>query len=191
MKLAICLASLSLASCAAVQTKIPAQDSSAARANRISLYLGQRDLDEGDWSPVDEQATFGVEFAQEKPGSMVGWEVGLMGSSDDDTVAGFDVTGSTSELYGGVRKSFGEGVVRPYVGGGLAFINGKVDVSGVGDDDDSSAAGYAHGGIDLAVSEVVHLGLDLRLLFGSDITLFGVNGDADYGQLALVLGFAF
>ena len=191
MKLAISLASLSLASCAAVQAGAAAPETSAGRENRITLYFGQRSLDEDDWSPIEDQPTFGVEFAQEKPGSAIGWEIGLMGSYDDDTVAGFDVEGSTSELYGGVRKSFLEGSVHPYVGGGLAFINGSVEVSGVGDDDDSSPAAYAHGGVDFAVSELVHLGLDLRVLFGSELTIGGVDGDADYGQLALTLGFAF
>lgn len=191
MKLALCLAFLGLTSCAAVHSGVPAQDSPAARDNRISLYLGQRSLDEDDWSPVEDQPTFGIEFSQERAGSVVGWEVGLMGSTDDDTLGGFDVEGSTSELYGGVRKSFLEGALHPYVGGGLSFINGEVKVSGVGSDDDSSVAGYAHGGIDWAVSELIHLGLDLRLLFGSDLDIAGSSGDADYGQLALFIGFAF
>ena len=190
MKLALCLASLSLASCAALPSGSPVQDPSAARENRISLYLGQRNLDEDDWAPVDEQATFGLEFSQERLGSAIGWEVGLMGSADDDDVAGLDVEVTTGELYGGVRKTFGDGVVHPYVGGGLALINLKADVSGVGDDDDGSAAGYAHGGVAFAVSESFFLGLDLRLLFGSDVTIAGFDSDADYGQLALLLGWS-
>ena len=34
-------------------------------------------------------------------------------------------------------------------------------------------------------------GLDLRFLFGSDLELGNVDTDADYGQLAFFLGFAF
>lgn len=192
MKLALCLATLLLVSCAAVQSGAPpaASASPAVRENHISFYLGQRNLDEDDWSPVDEQVTLGVEFSQQKPGDMVGWEVGLMGSNDKDHIAGTDVEVSTGEVYGGLRKTFGTGSFRPYIGGGLSFIHLDADVTGIGDDDDSSAAGYVHGGVAFALSESFFLGLDLRVLFGSDLEIAGFDTDADYGQLALVLGVA-
>jgi hypothetical protein len=192
MKLAICVASLLLVSCAAVQSGAPTVASAppAVRENHISLYAGQRNLDEDDWSPVDEQLTIGVEFSQEQPENMIGWEVGFMGSNDKDHISGTEVEVSTGEVYGGIRKTFGTGVVRPYVGGGLAFIHLDADVTGIGDDDDSSAAGYVHGGVAFALSESFFLGLDLRVLFGSDLEIAGFDTDADYGQLALVLGVA-
>ena len=133
----------------------------------------------------------GFEYVREPAGSPVGFEVGIMGSKDDDDIAGTDVTGSTRELYAGVHKTFGSDVVRPYVGAGLSYINAKIDVDGFGDDDDSSFAAYLHGGVDFDVTESFYLGLDARFLFGSDLTVAGFDTDADYGQLALVLGFAF
>lgn len=163
----------------------------ADRGSRVTVYLGQRSLDEGDWAPVEDQATFGVEFAREPAGSTIGWEIGLLGSADETTVAGFDVEATTGELYGGVRKTFGSGVARPYVGGGLSFINAEVDVSGLGSFDDSSPAAYAHAGISFDVTPSFFLGLDLRLLLGSDMTIGGISGDADYTQLAVHLGWAF
>jgi hypothetical protein len=113
-----------------------------------------------------------------------------MGSSDDDDIGGVDAEASTGEIYGGVRKSFGEDVVRPYVGAGLSFINAEAELGGV-DDDDSSGAVYVHGGIAFAVSESFFLGIDLRFLMGSDIDIFGSDADADYGQLAFMMGFGF
>lgn len=192
VKIAAFIALMTLASCAAVPTSTsPTQTSNELHDNRVSLYLGQRSLDEDDYAPVDKQATLGVEYARETAGSVIGWEVGLMASGDEDDVGGFNVKGSTGELYGGIHKSFGTGTVRPYVGAGLAYIGSKVEVSGVGDDDDSSAAGYAHAGVTFDLGPSFFLGLDARLLFGSDLEIAGVNTDADYGQLALVLGFAF
>jgi hypothetical protein len=189
MKIIAAGLTLILASCSAVA---PAEQvGSSARDNRISLYLGQRNLDEDDYSPVDEQPTFGVEFAHESAGSPVGFEVGIMGSKDDGSDSGFDLEASTRELYAGVKKTFGSDVVRPYVGGGLSFINSKVEVSGVGDDDDSSLAAYLHGGVGFQVSDAIVLGVDLRFLFGSDITLAGFDTDADYAQLAVFFGFGF
>lgn len=198
MKSRICLMILAavLSACTAVTpSAVPssaAQElTSAEKSNRVSLYLGQRDLDKDDYDPVDEQGTIGLEYAHEPPGSPVGFEVGVMGSRSKEHAGGFEVEGKTGELYGGIRKSFGSDVVRPYIGAGIALINSKVDVSGAGDDDDSSAAGYAHAGINFDITPSFGIGLDLRFLFGSDMTIAGVDTDADYGQLALVLGFAF
>jgi opacity protein-like surface antigen len=188
MKLAIALALVSLTACAAQSTSEP---QAAAKENRIAVYLGQRTLDRGDWDPVEEQPTAGIEYVRETAGMPVGLEVGLMGSSDDDEIAGTDVTGSTVEFYAGIRKTFGYGLVRPYLGIGLAHIDAKVDVDGVGDEDDSSFAGYAHGGIDFDVTQSFFVGLDVRALFFSAIEIGSENGDADYVQLALRLGFAF
>src|SRR5262245_27319290 len=137
-----------LASCSAVAPAT--QDTASWRDNRISLYLGQRNLDEDDWSPVDEQATIGIEYSRETAGSPIGFEVGFMASGDDDEEAGHDFEGATAELYGGVRKTFGQDVVRPYIGGGLSFITAAADIEGPiidDDDDDSSIAAYVHGGI--------------------------------------------
>ena len=194
MRLISAVFPLLLAACSAVPYS-GSQDAgggaTASRDNRLSIYLGQRNLDQDDYAPVDEQAMIGVEFARETAGSLVGWEVGVMGSSDEGSVAGFDVTGNTAEIYGGVRKTFGSGSVRPYVGGGLSVINSEVEVSGSGSADDESLAGYAHLGVSVDVTEAFFLGLDLRVLFGSDLSIAGVNTDADYGQLALFLGWGF
>ena len=69
----------------------------------------------------------GLEFSQERPGSAVGWELGLMASGDESTSSGIDVEGATAEVYGGVRKSFGSGSLRPVIGGGLSAIAAAVE----------------------------------------------------------------
>lgn len=191
MKTAVSILLLALASCAAAPSPAVQEMTSAERANRISLYVGQRDLDHHDYDPVDDQGTVGLEYAHERPGSVVGFEVGAMGSRDDEHESGLDFKGRTGEVYAGLRKSFGSDVVRGYFGAGVSYIQSKVEVEGIGDDDDTSLAGYVHGGITADVSSSMYLGLDLRFLFASDMTIAGVETDADYGQLALVLGFAF
>jgi len=152
-------------------------------------------LDTGDWEPVEDQPTFGLEYSNENPAQSIGWEIGFMASEEDDNIGAFDVEGSTSELYGGIRKSFEtEGAVRPYLGGGLALITaeGEVALGGLSaSEDDSSPALYLHGGIAFDVSDAFFIGVDLRILTGSDITFGEYDGDADYTQLAIVLGFGF
>ena len=194
MKLALGLLFSSLAACAAVPqgspTPIPGHDE-PTRDNRVFLYLGQRELDEDEWSPVEEQATIGLEYVREPYESAVGFEVGIMGSGDDDDIGGIDVEAETGEIYGGVHKTFGEDVLRPYVGAGLSFIKLEADAAGVGEDDDASAAFYAHGGLLIAASEAFFVGLDLRFLVGSDLELAGIDTDADYAQLAILIGVGF
>lgn len=198
-KLALGLASLLFASCASVvhnsvqesAPSSPAPSPTRSHENRVAIYLGQRGLDKDDYEPVEDQATFGIEFVHEAVGGDVGFEFGLMGSSDESSAAGFDIEGTTGELYGGLRKTFGESVVRPYIGGGLSFIASEFEIVGVNKDDDASAALYAHGGVSIDVSESFFVGLDLRVLFGSDMEIFGVSTDADYTQLALVAGVSF
>jgi hypothetical protein len=172
------------------------------RSSKFDVYLGVRSLDGDDWSPVEEQGTIGLEFVHEAPGSPVGFEIALFASGDTkDNVAvpgggTVDVRGRTSELAIGIRKTFGSEAsgVHPYVGGGLAAIKAefKGSVGGLSsEDDDGSGALYLHGGIDFDVGPSFFLGIDLRFLGGSDVTLFGENGTADYGQLALVFGWKF
>lgn len=193
MKSVSLLTLLLLTACAAVpnQAGPDAHYPETRLDNRVTVYLGQRNLDEDDYRPVDEQGTFGIEFAHESTDSAVGWEFGLMGSAAEETAGGFDIEGRTGELYGGVRKTLLDGSVHPYIGGGVAYITSEVEVIGVGEDDDSSVAGYAHIGVTADITPAFFLGLDLRVLFGSDLTISGLDTDADYGQLAVMLGWAF
>jgi opacity protein-like surface antigen len=194
---------LILGSCASVPS--PAQGpptSTIVRSSKFDVYVGVRSLDEHDWSPVEDQGTLGLEYIHEAPGSTVGFEIALFASGDTkDNVAipgggTVDVRGRTSELAVGIRKTFAPdgGGVHPYVGGGLAAIKAEFKGSAGGvsaEDDDGSAALYLHGGLDFDVGPSFFLGIDLRFLGGSDVTLFGANGSADYGQLALVIGWRF
>jgi opacity protein-like surface antigen len=195
VKTTVAISFLLLASCAAAPAAVrPATAEGApseSKPNRIALYLGQRSFDEDDYAPVEDQFTFGLEFAQEYRDSPVGWEIGLMGSADESSVGGFDVEGSTGEIYGGVRKSFGSERIRPYVGAGVSFINSDFEVVGVGSDDDSSVGAYAHGGVAFEITPSFLLGLDLRGLFGTDIEIAGFQTDADYLQFAIFAGFGF
>jgi opacity protein-like surface antigen len=180
---------VTLASCSAVA---PAQQNvGVGRDNRVSIYLGQRSLDEDDWEPIDDQAMLGFEYVREQSGAPIGFEIGLMFSGDEDDILGTDIEGATAEIYGGVRKTFGSDVVRPYIGGGLSLVSARVDIEGLGDDDDTTFGGYLHGGVGFQVSDLIVLGLDLRFLFGSDFDIGGLDVGSEYMQAALFLGFAF
>lgn len=165
------------------------------RTNRVSAHFGERQLDEDDYEPLENQPTFGVLYSQEHPDWVVGWEAGGFVSGDSDEVLGVDITALTAEVCAGVRKSFGSGTVRPYVGAGVSYITVISDVGDIDDDvgeeHDSSFGLYAHGGVDFQISQLFSLGLDVRGLFGTDVELYGFETDADYVQFAVVAGFSF
>ncbi len=193
MKLVLSFALLALSSCMSVpaaQAPASGVHSSSEPQTQMAIYLGGRSFDTGLWSAVDEQRAFQIEYSHQASPEDIGWEVGCGGSRDDGTILGADVRGRTGEVYGGVRKTFGSETVRPYLGGGLSIIRAEYEV-GSASDKDTSAAGYVHGGVEFLVSPTFFVGLDLRGLFGSQISIAGVDGDADYTQAALTFGWRF
>lgn len=202
MKLPLLLSIPLFAACATTPSPSELSPTGEVRNSKVDLYLGARSLNENDWSPVEDQTTVGLEYVHEGLDAPIGFELGLFVSekSKENVVVGggtADITGKTGELAAGVHKTFlrDGGRIHPYVGGGLAAIQAKLraddSAGGSASDDDTSGALYVHGGVEFDLGPAFLIGLDLRLLGGSSVTLFGVNGDADYAQLALVLGARF
>jgi hypothetical protein len=197
MKPSLLLLLCTLAACSSVSSaswQEPWDDPD--RPTRVSLLVGQRNFDEDDYEPVDEQVMAGIEFVHEARESVIGWEFGLAGSAteEDDVLFGADVEAKTGEIYAGIRKSIGTGMVRPYIGGGIAYIHSELELSGpmVSESvDDGSFAGYAHVGVSLGLTSAFFVGVDARLLFASDLDYEDFDSDADYVQLALTIGGAF
>jgi opacity protein-like surface antigen len=83
--------------------------------------------------------------------------------------------------------------VRPYVGGGALRIFASTD-SGAnawnGGDDDTSFGFYGNAGVYFKVGDHFNIGLDGRIVRGTKILLVGVEGDADYEQLSMLIGFS-
>jgi len=174
---------------AAIQEAVPEPaPARAPQASRIWIYLGGRQLDEDDYSPLEDQGTLGLEYSFEGRNSLIGFEAGFMGSADEANASGTSVVASTAEFYGGVRKTFRRHArLQPYLGGGLSLIASRIDGL-LADDSDTAFGGYVHGGATVRLGKSFHLGLDLRTLFGTSMTLLGNSTDADYSQVAIVLG---
>jgi len=178
-----------------VEETEPEEVEPRAPIRQLSLQAGIRDFtDETIFGRVDSEAAFGIEYAHEVRDGL-GFEVGGIGSlSTENGLSGNpDITGAAAEIYGGARYWLrGERRWTPYVGAGLAAIMAGVDDDAggqVSDDQDFSLGFYAHGGIQYNVNEFLFLGADVRGLFGTDLDLTTVSGDADYLQFMLVLGF--
>lgn len=177
----------------------PTDGTGKVGTHSIHVLLGKAMLDKDDWEPVDEPLVLGLGYAREGARDPLGFELGLQIGADEETAdLGFgpmDFTSSFVELAGGVRKTWlRDRVVQPYVGGGLSLINvsAEAEQGGVSVDDDDSTVGiYLHGGVMFAPGEHFEIGLDVRIVRGTDVSLFGASGDVDSEQIALVFGWNF
>jgi len=165
-----------------------------------NFVLGARSLDEDFWTPTDSQAVFGVTVDFGGPQWPVNLAIGYYSSYDKDTAlvdvgpvpSTADLEGSVGELSFGVLKTWKKGNVRPFLGGGASFVEatGKFSAPGGFSDDDSSgsAGAYVEGGVYWRLARRLNIGLHARIVGGSDVTLFGVDGNADYGQFGFLVG---
>jgi len=175
----------------ATTSSAPAEDVLDVRY--VTLYLGERDLDENtaEALDVDDQTVAGADFNSYDRSSGNGFEVGFSHSSEDNDVGPFNAEVRMDDVYGGYRKTFRPEAndFHPYVSLGLALLKGDVDV-GPTDDDDTTLGPYIRAGIGWDVGDRTRIGLDYRRLF-ANLDIFGDNFDADYDQFALSVGFPF
>jgi hypothetical protein len=158
------------------------------------VYFGDQ------WTPIDKPASFGfdVDFAPKK--SWVHVALGFNIAGEDAHVASpfFGETGHVGvgfvEFSAGflvhpvkkapVRPYFGAGIVRTFagVGSGSDFWSGG--------DTDQTFGYYGNAGIFFKVGDVFNIGIDGRIVRGTDVTLAGIETDVDYEQASLLLGFS-
>lgn len=178
----------------------------------FTVLIGERQLDDDEWDPVEDQFAGGIAFDASDSDSGHGFEIGTTYSSDDDDVGPVDVEGNIFEIYGGYRYTFDldrdnddvhdaddmddddfEDDFHPYLGAGGALIRGEVDIDtpGGGDsDDDFSPGAYIRAGVGYDITEEFRLGLDYRHMFLTDMDIASID-DADFDMFMLTLGFDF
>jgi len=131
-----------------------------------------------------------VDFKQDQ------WPVSIaldfLVSVDETTVFGANVEAITSEFNAGVRKIWevSGSPIRPYIGGGLAFVNAELTVTDFFTvvDDDRGTGIWLNGGVYWTLGQSFNLGLDVRYS-DADVTLFGVDAKAGGTHIGLILGY--
>lgn len=167
-----------------------------------NFFIGQRSGSDDtlELADVDSPLQYGAQVSLDFQWPVM-LAMDLFVSSDDSIVSipstftlRFDTDVDTLELDLGVRKFWGEGVVHPYIGGGLAWVqlealqiqSGDFGVPGseyrdvVVDDQDSGVGFWACGGVLFRPRDGLNLGLDIRYT-DSDVSLatVGVVPDLD------------
>lgn len=181
-------------SCAAVGGE--AQPKSSATRSSVTMLVGQRFLDEDDWSPVDEPTAFGIEFDSYGPFDPLGFEFGFSFAEDSGSVGPVDIDTQTWEIYAGPRKTFSlaNDRLHPYLSAGASWSNAEVDASAgglSGDIDDDAFGFYLRAGVYYTFGEGFNLGVDYRKLLGVDYKDEGESADGDFDQFSLSVGYSF
>lgn len=164
----------------------PAQ---AAEVN-INFFLGGKTLDRDDWGDADKQGAFGVQTTVTPENWPVSLAFDLYGSGSTQNIyvsnpvpATLDLYESTGEFDVGVRKIWKSGKTRPFVGGGLAFLNAHTERNSglvIVSDADVSPGLWLGGGVFWRLGKKINLGFEARFsggqvqLFGDDIQAGGL-----------------
>lgn len=154
----------------------------------INALLGAKALDEYEWEPADEQYEFGIELDFKQQSWPVSIAIDYLSGSGDGIFGGIKFESETSEFNLGVRKIWDTfPTIRPFIGGGIAFITGEFSGLGLSQKDDAVGFWFG-GGVYWTLAEHFNIGLEGKYS-SADVTLFGVNADAGGGHFGLLLGY--
>ncbi len=174
--------------------------SAAGSTANVNFFLGNKSLDEDDWADIDQQPEFGALMSFGGSDWPVHVAVDVLGSTKEKTVFELStefgdlsgkLTGTTTEVDLGVRKVWALGKVRPFVGGGIAIINGEVKFE-VGDvsisTDDTGTGAWVDGGVFWRLGKHFNIGVEARFS-RAQISLEGIDVEAGGSHLGMILGF--
>ena len=169
-------------------------------SGNVQFLVGQRYMSNY-WNPLDRPTMFGVVVDFAPASSPVRVALGGQFSFGNKTVTTpvFGRTGhvevGTFEFSAGfVWLPVKKDVVRPYIGAGALLIGAaagkKWSWSGSGDSDRSFGF-YGNAGLYFKVGERFNIGIDGRIVRGTNIQLGPDEGNANYEQVSLLLGYSF
>jgi len=172
-----------------------------AWSGNVNGFLGAKILDDDDWAPVDEHGEIGVLIDFKQKSWPISIAIDLLFSSDEEDVSfavlnfgtfNANLEGNTTEFNLGVRKIWDNlSKVRPFIGGGIAFINAEVKGTALGisvSDDDTGVGVWFDGGVYFTLTEHFNIGADVRWS-KAEVTLFNIDGEAGGWHVGALIGF--
>jgi hypothetical protein len=175
--------------------------SSEGMAGNVQFLIGESYLDNY-WKPLDQPITFGaeVDFAPKSSPVRVALAMHFAGERKSVSTPYFGEVGKVGAGFLEFSEGFlwlplRHGVVRPYLGAGLVQVFAGVGAGSGSDfwsngDGDGSLGFYADGGIFFKVGDVFNIGFDGRIVRGTNITIAGIDGNANYNQVNMLFGFS-
>lgn len=171
-------------------------------SGNLNVLMGFKSMEKTDWEPVEVQAEAGFMLDFRDKSWPISIALDFLGSYNEEggtiSVPGTgpvtaEWEGTTSEFNGGVRKYWGkDSVMRPYLGGGLAFIGASLEAkTGRFDyvrDSDYGVGLWLNGGVVWTVSKHFNLGFDVRVT-AADVTVFDQTRKAGGFHSGLILGY--
>jgi hypothetical protein len=146
-------------------------------SGNVNLFLGEKFLDKDNWEPVDQQFEMGILMDLDIKHRWIpfSFALDLLYSRDEDDVGTLDLGVGTyytnvesriMELDLGIRKIWEcPKHIRPFIGGGFAIINGRLEADSIGvsvSDDETGYGMWADIGVYVTLSERFNLGIDAR-----------------------------
>lgn len=176
-----------------------AQDESAW-AGDVSISIGRRNLDPDFWAPVEGQTALGIDAAFGKshwPVQILLGASGSIGKGDVESDSGgsYQVEGATTELSAGMKISRVFYGIKPHLAGGVSWITAEMTSnpggsSSVSDKDQFRTGLFAEAGAVYNFMKVINIGASVRYLGSTKARLFDIDGNADYIQYSLVIGWS-
>ncbi len=180
---------------------VPTLAMSEGWTGNMNLLLGAKMLDEDDWEPVEEQAEFGISFDFRQEHWPVSITFAYLSSEEDGSAVVFvpgpgwtvgDFEAETQEINIGVKKIWDvTQVIKPFVGGGISFINAEFTGTAFGgtlSEDDDAVGIWVGGGIMFTLANHLNLGIQAGYSY-AEVELFGVEANAGGSHGLFIVGF--
>jgi len=184
----------------AVLAVLAATDDAQARyKGDLNLFVGQLWLNNGDWSPVDEQPEFGLMLAFGEERAPVHFAIDVFASSKEvgntDPMGNGRVKGTSREIAIGVRKVWDQTATRPHLGAGATAIGVSEDLDypfGRETNEDRAYGAWVDLGVSWRLASHLNLGIETRYSYalatvgsgssGREVTAGGIH-------LGLLIGY--
>lgn len=154
----------------AVLSMLATADQAQARyVGNLNAFVGEKWLDNGDWSPADEQRQYGLMLAFGEERAPVHFSMDMFVSTVDVTDANpavdTIVRGASTEFDIGVRKVWGEKATRPHLGAGACVVQvseHRDGPTGLVKNGDRGYGAWVDGGVTWRLASHLNLGFELR-----------------------------
>jgi hypothetical protein len=154
----------------AVMSILAAGSEAQARyVGNLNLFVGQKWLDNGDWSPADEQPQYGLMLAFGEERAPVHFSLDVFRSAvsvtDANPAVDTIVQGTSTEFDIGVRKVWGQRATRPHLGAGACVVQVSEDrdgPTGFVNNDDRGYGAWVDAGVTWRLASHLNLGLEVR-----------------------------